>query len=55
MIRRLPIAFAQIKASKADSTSENLIIEIQQIIYSLYQVTEITKKLYENIMNSIKV
>ena len=34
MIHRLPIAFAQITAG---NTSENLIHEIRQIIYSLYQ------------------
>ena len=33
MLQRLPIAFAQIKA---DNTSENLLNEIKQIIYSLY-------------------
>ena len=33
MLQRLPIAFAQIKAG---NTSENLLNEIKQIIYSLY-------------------
>ena len=50
MIQRLPIALAQVKAG---NTSENLLNEIRQIIYSLYQAKEITKKVYNNIMNSI--
>ena len=41
MLERLPIAFAQVKAS---NTSENLLNEIKQIIYSMYQEKEITKK-----------
>ena len=40
MLQRLPIAFAQVKAG---NTSENLLIEIRQIMYFLYQVKEITK------------
>ena len=41
MIQRLPIALAQVKAG---NTSENLLNEIRQVIYSLYQAKEITKK-----------
>ena len=41
MLQRLPIALAQVKAS---ITSENLLNEIRQIIYSLYQAKEIAKK-----------
>ena len=52
MLQRLPIALSQVKAG---STSENVLNEIRQIIYSLYQQKEITKKVYNNIMNSIKV
>ena len=52
MLQRLPIALAQVKAG---NTSENLLNEIRQIIYSLYQAKEITKKVYNNIMNSIKL
>ena len=52
MLQRLPTAFAQVKAG---NTSENLLSEIRQIIYSLYQAKEITKKVYNNIMNSIKL
>ena len=49
MLQRLPIAFAQIKAG---NTSENLLNEIKQIIYSLYWAKEITKKVYNNIVKS---
>ena len=52
ILQRLPIALAQVKAG---NTSENLLNEIRQIIYSLYQAKEITKKVYNNIMNSIKL
>ena len=52
MLQRIPIALAQIKAG---NTSENLLNEIRQIIYPLYQPNENTKKVYNNIMNSIKV
>ena len=52
MLQRLPIAVAQVKAG---NTSENLLNEIRQIIYSLYRAKEITKKVCNNIMNSIKL
>ena len=52
MIQRLPIALAQVKAG---ITSENLVNEIRQIIYSLYRAKKKTKKVCNNIMNSIKV
>ena len=52
MLKRLPIALAQVKAG---SNSENLLNEIRQIVYSLYRSKEITKKVYNNIINSIKV
>ena len=52
MLKRLPIALAQIKAG---NISESLLNEIRQIVYSLYQSKEITKKVYNNIINSIKV
>ena len=47
MLQRLPIALAQIKAC---NTSENLLNEIRQIIYSLYQEKQVTKKVYNNII-----
>ena len=52
MIQRLPIALAQIKAG---NNSQSLLNEIRQIVYSLYQSKEITKKVYDNIIKSIKV
>ena len=52
LLQRLPIAPAQVNAS---NTSENLLNEIRQIIYSLYRAKEITKKVYNNVMNSIKL
>ena len=51
MLKRLPIALAQIKAG---NNSESLLNEIRQIVYSLYRSKEITKKVYNNIINSIK-
>ena len=47
MLQRLPIALAQVKAG---NNSENLFNEIRQIIYSLYQSKEITKKVHNNLM-----
>ena len=52
MLKRLPIALAQVKAG---NNSESLLNEIRQIVYSLYQSKEITEKVYNNIINSIKV
>ena len=51
MLQRLPIALAQVKAV---NNSENLINEIRQIVHSLYQSKEITKKVYKNIIKSIQ-
>ena len=52
MLKRLPMALAQIKAG---NNSESLLNEIRQIVYSLYRSNEITKKVYNNIIKSIKV
>ena len=52
MLKRLPIALAQVKAG---NNSESLLNEIRQIVYSLHRSKEITKKVYNNIINSIKV
>ena len=41
MLQRLLLALTQVKAG---NTSQNLLNEIRQIIYSLYQAKEITKK-----------
>ena len=46
ILKRLPIAFAQVKAG---NTSENLLNKIRKIIYSLYQVKK-RKKVYNNII-----
>ena len=42
MLRKLPIALAQVKAG---NTSENFLIEIRQIMYFLYREKEITKSI----------
>ena len=52
MLKRLSIALAQVKAG---NNSESLLNEIRQIVYSLYRSKEITKKVYNNIINSTKV
>ena len=52
MHQRVPIALAHVKAGNA---CEELLTEIRQVIYSLYQEKEITKKVYNNIMNSVKI
>ena len=52
MFWRLPVALGQVKAG---NTSENLLNEIRQKLYSLYRAKETTKKVYNNIMISIKV
>ena len=50
MLQRFPIALAQVKAG---NNSQNLLNEIRQIIYSLYQSKEITKKICNNLMKSL--
>ena len=52
MVQRLPIVLAQVKAG---NTAENLLNEIRQIMYSWYGAKKVTKKVYNNIMNSIKL
>ena len=42
----LPIALAQVKPG---NTSEHLLNEIRQNLYSLYREKEVTKKVYNNI------
>ena len=41
VLQRLPVAFAQVKAG---NNSESLLNEIRQIVYSLYQSKQITRK-----------
>ena len=52
ILQRLPTALAQVKAGNA---FKNLLNEIGKIIYSLYRAKQITKKVYNNIKNSIKL
>ena len=52
MSQRLPIALAQVNSG---NTSEKLLNEIRKIIYSLNGAKEITKKVYNNVTNSVKV
>ena len=52
MLRRLPIALAQVKAG---NNPESLLNEIRLIVYSLYQSKQITKKVYNNIIKSINI
>ena len=68
ILQRLPIALEYVKAgntdknilneikqkqAKAGNRAKNLSNEIIQILYSLYWEKEVTKKVYNNIMNSI--
>ena len=52
MLQRLSIVLAQVKVG---STYENLLNEIYQIMHSLYLAKEITKKVSNNIKNSINI
>ena len=52
MLQRLPIALAQVNAG---NNSENLLNEIRQNVYSLYQPKQITKNIYNNIIKSIQL
>ena len=52
MLQILPIALAQVKPS---NTAKNLLNEIGQIIYSSCRAKEYTKKVHNNIMDSVKV
>ena len=50
IIQSFPIALAQVKAG---NSSESLLNEIRQIVYSLYQSKQITKKVYNSIIKSL--
>ena len=52
MLQRLPIALAQVKAG---NNSECFLNEVRQIVYSLYQSKQITKKVYNNIIKPINI
>ena len=49
---KLLIALAEVKAS---NTSENLLNEVIQMMYYLFREKEITKKVYNNIINLIQL
>ena len=50
MLQGLPIALAE---AKPGNNSESLLNEIRQIVYSMYQSKQITKKAYNSIIKSI--
>ena len=50
MLQKLPVKLGQIKAC---NKFENVLNEIRQVIYSLYQTKAITKKMFNNIINSL--
>ena len=52
MLQRLPIALAQVKAG---NNWESLLNEVRQIVYSLYQAKQITKKVHNNIIKFLNV
>ena len=52
MLKRLPIALAQLKAG---NNSESLLNGIRQIVYSLYKSKEITTNVHNNIIRSIQI
>ena len=52
MLQRWPITLAQVKV---DYSSKILLNEIRQIVYSLYQSKEFTKKVYNNIIKSMQI
>ena len=51
MLQRLPIALAQ---AKAGNNSESLLNGIRQIVYSLYQSKQMTRKVCNHIIKSIQ-
>ena len=51
MLQRLPIALTQVKAG---NNSESLLNKVRQIVYSLYQSEQVTKKVYNNIIKSVQ-
>ena len=52
MLKRLPIALAQVKAG---NNSECLLNGIRQIVCSFYKSKEITTNVYNNIIRSIQI
>ena len=52
MFQGLPMALSQVKVG---ITSENLLNEIRQVMYSLYRAKEVPKSVINSIMNSVKL
>ena len=52
ILQRLPISLSQVTAG---NNSESFLNEIRQIVYSLYQSKQITKKVYNNTIKSINI
>ena len=52
MPQRLPVVLAQVKSGK---TFKNLLKEIHRIIHFLYRAKEIIRKIYNNMISSIKL
>ena len=50
MLSRLPITLAQLKAG---NNSDKLKNEIRQLLYSLYRSKNMTKQVYNNLINYI--
>ena len=50
MLSRLPIALAQLKAG---NNSDKLKNEIRQLLHSLYRSKNMTKQVYNNLINYI--
>ena len=50
MLSRLPITLAQLKAG---NSSENLINELRQLLYSLHRSNKLTKKIYNHLISTI--
>ena len=50
MLIRLPISLAQLKAG---NNSEKLKTEIRQLLHSLYRSKNLSKTIYEHLINAI--
>ena len=50
VLKRLPISLAQLKAR---NNSEKLKNEIRQLLYSLHRSKQLTKTIYNNLINTI--
>lgn len=50
MLQRFPILLPQVEA---DNASKKLLNKIRQIVYLLYQTKQITKKEYNNLLNTV--